>query len=100
MSKDNPFSKIVKEKEEAAESSSVSEAGEIGFPQRSERPQVRAQSRIVNEQMTGAVIQNNMIEARSGLSERKSFMGALNFLNSQAAISLIKTRGEKFEAVV
>ena len=38
-----------------------------------------------------------MQEARAGLSNKKSFMGALNFLNSQAAISLIKTRGNKFE---
>ena len=42
-------------------------------------------------------INNNMAEAREALSSKKSFMGALNFLNSQAAVSLIRTRADKFE---
>ena len=42
-------------------------------------------------------INNNMAEAREALSNKKSFMGALNFLNSQAAVSLIRTRADKFE---
>ena len=45
-------------------------------------------------------IQNNMAEAREALSSKKSFMGALNFLNSQAAVSLMRTRADKFEIVV
>jgi hypothetical protein len=41
-----------------------------------------------------------MEEARKTLSNKKSFMGALNFLNSQAAVSLMRTRADKFEIVV
>ena len=33
-----------------------------------------------------------MIEAREGLTNKKSFMGALAFLNSQAAASLLNKR--------
>lgn len=42
-------------------------------------------------------IQSTMMEARKGLNQNKGFMGALNFLNSQAALSLIKTKGDRFE---
>jgi hypothetical protein len=33
-----------------------------------------------------------MMEARDGLTNKKSFMGALSFLNSQAAVSLLNKR--------
>ena len=57
------------------------------------------QSKLLNEQQVSAAVTNNMQEARVGLSNKQSFMGALNFLNSQAAISLIKTRADRFEVV-
>ena len=38
-------------------------------------------------------------EARIGLENKKTFMGALDFLNSQAAVSLMRTRSDKFEAI-
>ena len=41
-----------------------------------------------------------MMEARAALGNKATFMGALNFLNSQAAISLVKTRADKFEMIV
>ena len=41
-----------------------------------------------------------MRETREALTNKKIFMGALNFLNSQAAISLMRTRADKFEIVV
>lgn len=95
VSKDNPFSKIVQSEETVD-----SKPEEIGFPQRTEKPRAALQNKIVAEQITGAAIQNTMMEARETLSSKKSFMGALNFLNSQAAISLIRTRADKFEIVV
>ena len=82
----------------ASEKSNVSQ--EIGFPQNNPPAQIRIQKNMVNEQIVSTTIQNNMLEAREGLSNKKSFMGALNFLNSQAAISLIKTRADKFEVIV
>ncbi len=98
VSKDNPFSRII-EQTESLPADSEKPASEIGFTQK-ERPtsfQIKLQSKSLEEQITQATVQNNMIEARNTLSNKQSFMGALNFLNSQAAISLIKTRADKFE---
>ena len=58
------------------------------------------QNNVINNQITSSAINNNMREAREALTNKKSFMGALNFLNSQAAISLMRTRADKFEIVV
>lgn len=106
VSKDNPFSKIIEntkpsvvepEKVQPAEVEPEQKNEEIGFPMPEARLQ---QNKIINNQMTASAINNNMAEAREALSNNKSFMGALNFLNSQAAISLIRTRADKFEIVV
>ena len=106
VSKDNPFSKIIEntkpsvvepEKVQPAEVEPEQKNEEIGFPMPEARLQ---QNKIINNQMTASAINNNMAEAREALSNNKSFMGALNFLNSQAAVSLIRTRADKFEIVV
>ena len=90
-SKNNPFSKIAEpeEKPQADEG--------VGFPVR--RLQVKQQNKVINEQIASQTVENNMRDARIALSNKQSFMGALNFLNSQAALSLIKTRADKFEIV-
>ena len=67
----------------------------VGFAQKNLFAGVDSQNRLIKEQMTTSQIQNNMIEARQELSNRKSFMGALEFLNSQAAASLLNKRGGK-----
>ncbi len=96
VSKDNPFSAIAAPKE--AEEVQEAKQDAIGFPQKNVKLQVKEQqNKVLNEQLTAATVQNNMIEARNSLSNKQSFMGALNFLNSQAAISLIRTRADKFE---
>lgn len=107
VSKNNPFSKIientnninpeqqVKNKQEVAVE--PQEKDDIGFPVKELKLQ---QNRNINSQLTAATINNNMAEAREALSNKKSFMGALNFLNSQAAVSLMRTRADKFEVVV
>lgn len=106
VSKDNPFSKIIEntkpsvvepEKVQPAEVEPEQKNEEIGFPMPEARLQ---QNKIIHNQMTASAINNNMAEAREALSNNKSFMGALNFLNSQAAVSLIRTRADKFEIVV
>ncbi len=104
VSKNNPFSKIIEntkpqpavEEKNTAQMQEVKEQ-DIGFPVREIKTRANTQSRLINEQMAQATIENNMLSAREGLSNKKSFMGALNFLNSQAAISLIKTRADRFE---
>ena len=109
VSKDNPFSKIV-ENSYTATTEKKTETEKIDTPQDTTpkddigflvAKELKLQnSRVINNQLTASTIQNNMAEAREALSSKKSFMGALNFLNSQAAVSLMRTRADKFEVVV
>lgn len=116
VSNNNPFSQIaaqtkveaaVTEPKESATSDlheyveTVEESSnQIGFPQKNLFAGSN-QNRIIKEQMTASQIQNNMIEARQELSNKKSFMGALEFLNSQAAVSLMNKRsGRGIDMVV
>ena len=103
VSKNNPFSQIITDAEKAnAVSAGKTEVTqqEIGFPQKELKPRAVEERRTVEYKITSDTINNNMIEARSGLQSRKSFMGALDFLNSQAAVSLMRTRSDKFEVVI
>lgn len=106
VSSNNPFSQIVEKTNVQPESNpkELVQKGvdneNIGFAMPQKLPKAFNQSHLINEQVANAEIKNNMREARAGLSNNKSFMGALNFLNSQAAISLIKTRSDKFEMIV
>ena len=111
ISENNPFSKIIENNENnniqqqkvnkvtESEHNSVksNKQEDIGFEIK--EPKL-IQNKIINQQLTAAEISTNMRDAREGLSNKKSFMGALNFLNSQAAVSLIRTRADKFEIVV
>lgn len=110
VSENNPFSAIIKRTEESFRSAAENKTNtagqddtqtdEIGFSVKHVASQLSNQNRIISEQIAAATINNTMYEAREGLSSKKSFMGALNFLNSQAAVSLIKTRADRFEIVV
>ena len=106
VSKNNPFSAIaeqtinntkLKEETEKIEATIPDKQMEIGFPikKRENKIQTTRQVEIVKSE-----IENNMLQARESLNNKESFMGALNFLNSQAAVSLIRTRADKFEMVV
>ena len=105
VSDNNPFSRIVDNSENQDVNPQDSkpippekqENKNNGFQHKKE---VILKQNKINEQISTAAIQNNMIEARNVLSNKTSFMGALNFLNSQAAISLMKTRTDKFEMIV
>lgn len=108
VSKNNPFSQIIqsaaestKPVEEVKPKNTVSEKSDgIGFPQRELKARAIEQGRMVQEQVRASAIQNAMNEAHSALSNKKGFMEALNFLNSQAAVSLMRTRTDRFEAVI
>ena len=112
ISNNNPFSQIIKQEAEAViepveevavqpeeKTSALHEfvdaaeakAEDVGFPQRNFFAGSN-QNRVIQEQTSARQIQNTMIEAREGLSNKKSFMGALEFLNSQAAVSLLNRR--------
>lgn len=108
VSPNNPFSKIIENTQPQQNISNINtnsvatkeeKQEEIGFPIREIKSKVSTQNKLINEQLTQATIENNMLTAREELSNKKSFMGALNFLNSQAAISLIRTRADKFEVL-
>ena len=43
--------------------------------------------------------QENMQDAQIGLTKKHTFIGALEFLNSQASVSLIQKRGKNFNAI-
>ena len=106
ISNNNPFAKIVEqsaektlEKQPAPAVEAAPKAENIGFPIKEKPAQIVSQAAVVREQISSRTIQNNMAEARASLSNNKSFMGALNFLNTQGAISLARTRADKFEIV-
>lgn len=109
VSDNNPFSNIIKPVEntnvsekvpaEKVETTEVSEQGEIGFPVHKPQHQIFSQTRLLEGQYTEAAVADTMQQARAGLYNKQSFMGALEFLNSQAAVSLIRTRADKFEAL-
>lgn len=91
--KETAFHKFVNEIEEKSENENV------GFPQKNLFTGATTQNKIIKEQISASQIQNNMIEARQGLTNKKSFMGALEFLNSQAAVSLFRTEKGEFRAL-
>ena len=75
---------------------------QIGFaPRKSDsvKPAVSNSDRVVKETIVNNTLQSNMNDARNDFKTNKSFMGALEFLNSQASIALIQNRGKKFEAL-
>ena len=116
VSNNNPFSQILKtttelenvknksveviEHQEEKPSSALHEyveaaeekSSHLGFPQKTLQTGAIHQSRVIQEEASAREIQNTMMEARDGLSSKKSFMGALSFLNSHAAVSLLNKR--------
>lgn len=105
VSKNNPFSQIINKTVEQPEKVNPIveepkvEDNNIGFGMPQKVKKTDNSSRLINEQIISAEITTTMRDAREELSNKKSFMGALNFLNSQAAVSLLKTRTEKFEVI-
>ena len=118
VSQNNPFSAILSEKAEKQNKpeetvnttvnqvennteTSTEKDSEIGFPQKQFVPRAIAQNKEINYQISSSAIYNNMEEAREGLKQKKGFMGALEFLNAQAAVSLARVnRTDRFEMVV
>ena len=74
----------------------------IGFAQRKAseiKTRIENNNIISTESIASIAVNDNMTEARDGLYKKQSFVGALEFLNSQATISLIKNKGKAFEAM-
>lgn len=60
--------------------------------------QIKLKSSVKNEEIAKSTIESTMDDAHKSLEKKSSFMGALNFLNSQATISLVNKKGTRFEA--
>ena len=106
----NPFSladyeKETTEKEALAidKNSENSDYGDgLGFSQKNVeaiKSQINFRNKVVVEKVAAEAVQANMQEARQDLTKKSSFMGALDFLNSQATISLVKSKGKSFDAI-
>ena len=116
VSNNNPFSQIINSKPEKIEpknepavdkveiSNKTTNTQEkvpagIGFAQKELNPAAITHEHDLREEITASTYKTTMSEARESLSNKKSFLGALDFLNSQAAVSLLRTRADRFEAI-
>ncbi len=98
----NPFFKEVENnKIEKSNETNIVKKNEIQSAKRNVED-IKAQIHKKNNEeinnITVNTIQTVMDNARVNLSNKQSFIGALNFLNSQASIALIKKNSTKFEA--
>ena len=74
----------------------------IGFNNNTTLETYRTAEASINklqEAYTARAIQMGMRDARESLNKRQGFMGALNFLNSQASIALVTKEANRFEAL-
>ncbi|MCM1003422.1 MAG: hypothetical protein NC408_03670 [Candidatus Gastranaerophilales bacterium] len=102
VSNKNPFSAAVEPKVEEKAEMPVKKDVEVGFSQRKieeVKAQINYRNRVSSDEIANNEIEETMTEARAEFSNKTSFMGALNFLNSQASITLVNKRGKKFEAL-
>ncbi len=98
----NPFTTIKEQKTEITSSNEVKKEEQIGFPPRKVKEikeNIVQKNNDASEKIANYQVEQAMLDARQDFSKKSSFMGALNFLNSQATISLISKRAKSFEAL-
>ena len=98
----NPFSLAIPKTEEVKQSAPVNNDEAIGFSPRKvdiNKSRVEQHNKISTQNIQNQALEENMNNARNEFSKTSGFMGALEFLNSQASISLIKVRAKNFEAI-
>lgn len=96
----NPFS-IVKE-ETPKQEAPKQETQEVGFSKRhidEIKAQINYRNKAAADDISNAEVAGAMADARADFGQRTSFMGALNFLNAQASITLVNKKGKRFEAL-
>lgn len=101
VSSKNPFSQ---RNEEEAKENKINEtkSQEIGFAKRHVdeiKAQIRSRNNENNSEVACKEVLLTMSEASASLRNKQTFMGALDFLNSQASIALVKGKGKAFEAL-
>lgn len=101
-SKSQETKSIVDESEKVTvEKTETTQFGGLGFNQ--DHPsylssQIKLRTATSNEEIAKSAVLATMEEAHKGLQNKSSFMGALNFLNSQASIAIVNKKGARFEA--
>ena len=63
------------------------------------KTKINSLNKIADENIANDSVRESMNDARESLKKNTGFMGALDFLNSQATISLVYKKGSKFNAV-
>ena len=110
VSNKNPFSidsfeKTTHQKEEKDVTEEIplreltKEADGLGFEQRKAEAMRAHVNFSASERIKNATVEENMTEARNEFTSKSTFMGALNFLNSQASIALVNSKGKSFNAI-
>ena len=97
VSSKNPFQEKVLSEEKKS-----SRDEEIGFAQRKvdeTRKNIEIKNKILNFNIANKEVTSLIDETRADFNKKPTFTGALDFLNSQASISLIKNNGKSFEAL-
>lgn len=95
----NPFSQVIETPKQEKE---TVQAQEIGFAKRNVdeiKAQIHYRNKNANSELASSQVESAMAESREEFTKKAGFMGALNFLNSQATISLVKNKGKTFEAL-
>ena len=96
ISNKNPFS----EKKEVDKYEEKVNSQEIGFAKRQVKEFKKAieeKNNLNNSEIINIEIESAMSEARANLSNKKTFIGALQFLNTQATIDLVQKKAKNFE---
>ena len=63
------------------------------------KSQIQQNTFSTQDEILKTTLNTTMADARKSLDKKQSFMDALNFLNSQASLSLIQNNASRFEAV-
>ena len=102
VSNKNPFSQVIAKTEEVQKEEEPKNSAEIGFARKNVdeiKAQIQYRNQVNNSDLAMAQVNSTMLEGRDEFVKKAGFMGALNFLNAQATISLVKNKGQSFEAL-
>lgn len=98
----NPFSMIAEGNKKPEPTPKAKEDTGLGFPQRKIdeiKSNIVYRNKEISENTSRKAVESTMDDARADFKKKDTFIGALNFLNSQASIALIKTSGKSFDAI-
>jgi hypothetical protein len=99
----NPFSEKVEEKTANIEEKNNEElALEIGFGKRhinEIKAQINYRTQNLNKDLSENEINKAMESTKNDFQHKRSFTGALEFLNTQAALNITQKKDKNFEAI-